>query len=79
MEKEAKISGGLIVKRGFSLVEHLISLNVGQECFVMTTDFGLPTIYVTTSRLKKKGYLFTVKAIRRGKQPVERVKVTRLN
>jgi hypothetical protein len=78
MEELIKISGERIVHKGFTLVEYLKALKVGQDCIVMTKDFGIGTIQVTASRLKKQGMKFFVKTIRIGKRPIERVRVTRM-
>lgn len=74
----SELTGRLTVQRGFGLTDHLIALKINQTCYVKTKDYSRNVISVTVCKLRKRGYDFIVKRRRRGKRPVEEVKVTRI-
>lgn len=78
MQDYDNIEGKLIVCKGFTLIDHFRALSIGQSCYVYLRDYNRNVIRVTAAKLKKEGYQFTTKIIRRGRQKPEKVKVTRI-
>ena len=67
----------LVVRRGFGLTAHLIALEIGQSCHIPTEEYTPNVIYVTISRLNKKGYNFKTKRKKPSKKTLTSIRVTR--
>lgn len=78
MESLKDIEGTFIVSKGFSLVDHFRALRVNQYCYVFLRDYKKTVIQSTACNLKKEGYRFITKGMSRGKLPIEKIKVTRI-
>lgn len=78
MEYEGFSNRRLMVRKGFTLTEHLVALKINQTAYVRTEDYSLNTVYVMIHRLKKLGYRYKTKRKKRGKNPPEEIKVTRI-
>lgn len=78
MEDLKDIEGTFIVTKGFTLIDHFRALRVKQYCYVFLRDYKKTVIHSTACKLKKEGYRFETKGVRRGKLPIEKIKVTRI-
>lgn len=78
MEVYEDIEGRRNVARGFSLAAHFRALEPEQCCYVFLRDYSKQVIQVTAYKLRKEGYKFKTNMVRRGKTPVTKIKVTRI-
>ena len=78
MNEWENIEGRLVVTKGFTLIDHFRAMEVNQSCYVFLRDYNRAVIRTTACKLKKEGYGFSTKGIKRGKQAPDRIKVTRI-
>lgn len=78
MEAFEDIEGRRNVVKGFTLVDHFRALEPNQYCYVFLRDYSKQVIQVSAYKLRKEGYKFKTNMVKKGKTPVTKIKVTRV-
>lgn len=68
----------LVVHRGFGLTDHLLALDYQESCYIPVDQYSPNVLYVTLSKLRKRGINFTTHRIKPKGKPLQEIKVTRL-